>query len=189
MKIRNKALAAVVASGAMLAISGAPASAAEGPQTVTSDAGTTCTLSTDATVERGLLGVLLRPVAFSGSVDCTLADPANAPTSSAGLVLASSQPLGLGQTGGQPNDPANNVAVPGGSPEEGAAYTCELRPGVDCGFSGRNESALAGSYRVIFGAGLTPPEGETWVSYSDGCQPDNGGNAVSCSSEKPVTVR
>lgn len=192
MRFNSKWIATAVTGCAALAVSAAPASAAQepGPQTVTSDAGTTCTVKADATVERGLLGVLIRPVAFSGTVDCTLADPSNVPVSSGAIALTSSQVLGLGTTGGRPNDPVNNVAVPSGNNEQGPSYRCEVAPGVDCGFSGRNELAPAGNYKVVFGAGITPPEGETWTSLSAGCQLDGGeSGAVNCASEKAVTVR
>lgn len=171
---------------AALAMSAIPASAAPatGPATATTDAGTKCTVEADARVGGGLVA---KPINFSGSIDCTLADSSNAPLSSGGVVLQNSgTPLGLGTAGAQPNDPDAQEKVPG---FEGFAYRCELKPDVDCGFSGRQPLGLPGqSYTALFGTGITPPEGERWTSVSEGCELDSAG-AVACASEETVTVR
>lgn len=191
MKIRSKTVSGVLAGCAAFAFAAVPASAAqvEGPATATTDAGTTCTVVADATVGGGL-GV--KPVGFSGSIDCTLADPSNAPASGGGLVLQSSAPLGLGSMGGTPSDPGAQEQVappPGFGSEVGPGYRCDVEPGVDCGFSGRQPLGLLGqTYTALFGTAITPPEGERFVSTSDGCTLQEDGTA-GCASEKSVTVR
>lgn len=185
MKISSKVVSGVAAGCAALALSAAPASAAQvvGPQTATTDAGTTCTVLADATVGAGLL---VKPVDYSGSINCTLADPSNAPISSGAVTLENTLPLGLSFPNAQPNDPAAQEKVP---QEEGFSYRCDVEPGVDCGFSGRESLGLPGqSYTVIFGTGITPPEGERFTSASEGCTLEASG-AVGCASEETVTVR
>lgn len=185
MHIKAKVVSSVVAGCAVLAFSAAPAAAAqvEGPATVTTAAGTTCTVDADVTLGAGLL---VKPVNFSGSIDCAPADPSNVGISSGGIRLDSSAPLGLGTTGGNPKDPQAQETVPA---EEGFAYTCDLEPGVDCGFSGSQPLGLPGtSYTVTFGTLITPPKGETFTTASEGCTLGDLGT-VSCASEQTVTVR
>lgn len=185
MKIKSKVISGMVAGCAALAVSAAPAAAAPvtGPATATTDAGTTCTVIADASVGQGLIAV--KPVSFTGSIDCTLADPANPAISSGNLVLQNSLPLGLSVPNARPNDPQANERQ---AVVDGFAYRCELEPGVDCGFSGREDLGLLGqTYTALFGTGITAPEGETWVSVS-GCTKESD-TVVGCSSQDAVTVR
>lgn len=156
-------------------------SASAAPVTVATDAGTLCTLNADATVGPGLL---VKPIGFTGTIACSLADPANPVIVNAGLILRNSGlPLGLGDASGLPNGPDSvPIAV-----EEGFTYRCEQTPSADCGFNGSQPLGLVGqTYRAIFGAGLTAPAGESWVGVPAGCAPS--GAEVACSSEDVVTV-
>lgn len=191
MQIRSRAVSGLLAGCAALAFAAAPASAAQepGPQTATTDAGSTCTVEANATVGAGLL---VKPVDYSGSINCTFADPSNVGISSGGLLLQNTLPLGLSFPNAQPNDPEAQETVlpdPAFGNEQGPGFKCDLEPGVDCGFSGRENVGLPGqSYTAIFGTGITPPEGEAFVSASEGCTLGDLGT-VSCASEDSVTVR
>lgn len=191
MNIKSKAVSGVLAGCATLAFAAAPASAAQqpGPQTATTDAGTTCTVVADATLGGGLL---VRPVNFGGSIDCTFADPSNFGVSSGSLILQSSAPLGAGSMSGRPNDPGAQESVPpppGFGNEQGPGLRCDLEPGADCGFSGTNSLGLPGTtYTALFGTAITPPAGERFVSASEGCTLGEDGT-VGCASTDAVTVR
>lgn len=179
MSRRLKTLTALSAGCAALAITAGPASAA--PATVSTDAGTVCTLNADATVGGGLL---TKPVNFTGTISCSLADPAKPVIVNAGLILRNAGlPLGLGDKSGVPNSP-DSVAIP---VEEGFIYRCELTPTADCGFTGSQPLGLGGqTYTAIFGAGLTAPAGESWVGVPAGCTPS--GPEIACASQDAVAL-
>lgn len=183
MQVSSKVIAGLVTCTAAVAAFAAPAAAA--PVTVQTDAGTRCTIEAGKTVGGGLV---LRPITFTGTVDCTLADSANAPVANSGLVLTSTAPLGLGGAGGTPTTPADQEAVPGFPGKQGPGFKCVVEPGADCDFAGRSNGLPLGSYDVIFGSGLTAPEGETWTvvtgktGLNQGCTLEEGGRAVACAS-------
>ena len=187
MKIKSRVISGMVAGCAALALSAVPAAAA--PVTVSTDAGTTCRVNADASLGGGLV---VKPVSFSGTIDCSLADRANPVLVSGALGLQSSAPLGIGGTGGQPNDPDANESVLGPPGSKEGSFRCELEPGTDCGLSGKQPLGLTGqTYTAFFGVGLTPPEGETWIA-APGCTLDSGPKAeggIACSSNDAVTVR
>lgn len=185
MKLRTQGAAAMIVATAALGMTASQASAA--PVTISTDAGTTCTLNADANVGRGLV---VKPVNFAGEVSCSLADPANPAIVSANLILRNSGlPLGIGEKAGTPDSSdTNRVPV-----FDGFAHTCELSPGADCSHSGNQPLGVPGqTYTALFGAGFTPPEGESWVSAPAGCTLDSGPAAeggIACASQKAVTVR
>lgn len=196
MKLKSKVVAGLAASCASAALFAAPASAESGPSlTVQTDAGTSCTIVSSYEVGSGLIGVA--PIDFNGDTTCSLADPANPPTSSSGLFLSSNLlglgdvlPLGiggLGGTGGQPNSPPNTEQPPP-NPEAGAPFVCRLDPGYDCGFSGRGNGLPSTPYQVTYYATLSAPEGETWTAAPEGCELV-AENSVGCASiTEPFTT-
>lgn len=181
MRLKCIAIAALAAGA--VAVSASEALAA--PVTVKTDKGTSCTIDASRTLGSGLL---IRPISFAGTITCTLADPARAANVSGGLILTSTAPLGLGSAGGQPTSPEDQELRPGAKAGE-FAYTCDLEPAADCGFAGRSTGLPLGTYQVIYGAGLTAPEGERWTVGVGQGQPNQGceasqdeGRTVSCAS-------
>lgn len=146
---------------------------------VKTDAGTTCTLNADKQLGSGLL----RPITFTGDVECSLADPANIPTFLNGaLGLNSSLVLGLGAARGAPNQ-TPKPAPPG---FEGG-YECDLAPGADCGATGTATGLPLATYNVFFGGAITAPKGETWTVVPEACELAEG--TVSCASRtEPFTA-
>lgn len=181
MRLKSKFVAGAVAGCAALVVSAAPALAA--PVSVTSDAGTTCTLDADASIGGSLLN---RKVNYSGTIECSLADPASTPTlGNAGLALDGGLPIGnpLGGLLGDTNSPNQ---PPSEQPGVESGYGCELEPGADCGATGRATALPGQSYSARFGGEIVPPEGETWTTATDGCELLDGRAACSAVSE---TVR
>lgn len=199
MKVNSKVISGMVAGCAALAAFASPASAA--PATVTTDAGTTCTISSDYNVGSGLLG--LSPIDFTGDVSCSLADQANAPIYSGSVRLTSNLlgigdalPLEIGDNFGataQPNSPSN-VESPPPPPGESNGFVCRLDPGYDCGSSGRANGLPATPYQVIHFGTLSAPAGETWTVVPEGCGGISSGegdvgSSVSCTSmTEPFTT-
>lgn len=186
MRIRSRAVAGLAAGCAALAVSAAPALAA--PVTVKTDRGTSCTINASKTLGGGLLGV--QPISFSGTVDCTLADPANAPKAGGGMTLTSTAPLGLTSAGGRPTSPEDQETVPGAKAGE-FGFVCDVEPGADCDFAGGSTGIPTATYQVLFGVAFTAPEGEIWTEVPDaGCDEVlDGGRTVGClsSTEKFTT--
>lgn len=142
----------------------------------------------------GLLG--LRPIDFTGDIDCSPAGSSNAPVSYSGLALTSDPlglrdvlPLGLGQLGGaagQLSSPPNTDEPP---TEEGPV-ACRVDPGYDCGRTGRANGLPATTYQLIFGVGFRAPEGETWTDLPEECQSAEEASFVSCVSlSEPFTTQ
>lgn len=184
MGLKSRITAGLAGGCAIAAVMAAPVSAAPapGPATATTDAGTTCTVDADAKLAAGLL---VKPIDFTGSISCQSADPSNPATSSGSLALQNGLPLGLSSQSAKPNDPVANKAVPN---EEGIAYTCEVGPGADCGFTGRETLGVPGqTYTAVFGTGITAPAGERFVSVTDGCSIES--DVALCASTATVTVR
>ena len=187
MRIKSRAVAGLVAGCALVAVSAAPASAA--PKTVTSDAGTTCTVDSDARVGAGLV---IRPITFSGSISCSPADPAKVPSiSTTGLTLTGKTPIGLIEAppaSGSPNQPGATRPTPLPPPgSEGAGgYDCVVKPDVDCGASGTTTGLPLATYQAIFFTTIIAPAGETWTA-SDGCDLQ-GVNAQCASSSNTVAT-
>lgn len=176
MRLKSKVVTGLAMGCAAVALSAAPASAA--PLTVETDAGTSCTVDAGYSLGGGLL---VRPIDFTGTIDCTLADPANAPSASGQLVLTSSAPPSLGSAGGQPNEPQETVSAGPGAPAGEFGFRCDVGPGADCGFSGRSIGLPTASYQVIFGETIVPPQGEAWTVVPEGCRL-SGEGAVACTS-------
>lgn len=176
MRLKSKVVAGLATGCAAVALFVAPASAA--PLTVETDAGTSCTVNAGYSLGGGLL---VRPIDFTGTIDCTLADPANAPSASGQLLLTSSAPLSLGSAGGQPNEPQETVSAGPGFPAGEFALRCDVAPGADCGFSGRSTGLPTASYQVIFGETIVAPKGETWTVVPEGCERSEEGS-VACTS-------
>lgn len=193
MRVNSKVISGMVAGCAALAAFAPPASAATPSATVTTDAGTTCTVSATKNVGSGLLG--LSPIDFKGDVGCSLADPADAPVYGGSVRLTTnllgvgdSLPLELGYnfgTSAQPNSPSN-VEQPPAPPGESNGFVCRLDPGYDCGSTGRANGLPATPYQVIHLNTLNAPAGETWTEVPEGCakiengEGDMESSAVSC---------
>lgn len=177
MKVKSKLVTGVITGCAAVGAFAAPASAA--PMTVGTDAGTTCTVEAGKSLGGGLL---VRPISFTGTVDCTLADADNAPTASSSLLLTSSAPLSLTSAGGNPTSPEDQETVPGQKAGE-FGFVCAVEPDADCGFAGSTLGIPTASYQVLFGSSLVAPEGETWTQVPEGCDlvdTDSGDSGVGC---------
>lgn len=179
----TRGILALLTSAAAIGATAGQAAAA--PVTISTDAGTTCTLTAGASLGGGFPA---KPVNFNGEVSCSLADPAKPVVVSANLLLRNSGlPLGIGEKSGMP-DSADTSRVP---QEEGFSYTCAVTADADCSHSGTQPLGLIGqTYTALFGAGFSPPEGERWVNAPAGCTLDAGtGGGIACSSTQAVTVR
>jgi len=194
---------------AALAAFAAPASAATPAAatpsaTVTTDAGTSCTVSASKNVGSGLLGV--SPIDFKGDVGCSLADQAKAPIYSGSVRLTTNLlgvgdelPLDLGYNFGvsaQPNSPSN-VDVPPEAlqPGEGLPFVCRVDPGYDCGSTGRAQGLPATPYQVVHINTFNAPPGEAWTVVPEGCakvangEGDVESSVVSCTTmTEPFTT-
>lgn len=125
----------------------------------------------------------MKPVGFTGTISCSLADPAKPVIVNAALILRNSGlPLGLGDETGTPNVP-DSVPIAG---EEGFTFRCEQTPTADCGFTAQPLGPAGQTYGATFGAGLTAPAGKSWVGAPAGCTPC--GPEIACASEDTVTV-
>lgn len=187
MSIRSNLTAGVIAAITGAAMFAGPAAAATPALTVQTDAGTSCTLDSSATVGGGLFAIA--PIVFKGDIGCSLANDANAPLYEGGVRLTSNLlglgvlPLDLdniGAAAAQPNSPSNRE-VPPPPAGEGAFVVCRLDPGYDCGSTGQMTGLPATPYEVVHFATLTAPAGETWADAPEGCQ-------LSSSDRGPDTV-